>query len=122
MQNQDDDSIWYKITASNENMLVSEANILHLKHISGSTRLLGISPLDVLKNALDFDLAVQKFSLSEMSKIDSFKVTYGSSVDDDDRENVVNNFRAFIRDNGGVLFEEPGVKSINYLENSYLAT
>ena len=120
MQNQDDNSIWYKITATNENILVSEANILHLKHISGSTRLLGISPLDVLKNALDFDLAVQKFSLSEMSKVDSFKVTYGSNVDDESRKDVIDNFRSFIRDNGGVLFEEPGVE-ISQLPREFLS-
>ena len=55
-----------------------------------------------------------------MEILDSFKVTYGSSVDDDDRENVVNNFRAFIRDNGGVLFEEPGVE-INQLPREFLS-
>ena len=48
MQNQDDNSIWYQITGVNGNMIVSEANMLHFKHVSGSSRLLGISPLKTL--------------------------------------------------------------------------
>ena len=121
LQNQDDNSIWYQVTGINGNMLVSEANMLHFKHVSGSSRLLGISPLKTLKNALEFDLAVQKFSLSEMSKTDSFKVTYATNVDDEQRDNIIANFRMYKQENGGVLFQEPGVE-IDEIQRDFVSS
>lgn len=109
LQNTDDNSIWYQITGANQNMLVDSQQIIHVKHITGASRLTGISPIDVLKNALAFDKAVATFSLNEMSKTDSFKVTYAANLDDEKRENTIEDFKRFKNDNGGVLFQEPGV-------------
>lgn len=121
MENLDDNSIWYQVTGKNGNMLVSSDNMIHVKHISGSTRLVGISPLDVLRDTVDFNNAVQRFSMAQMNKIDSFKVKYGSNIDDEMRENVVKNFKSFIKSNGGVLFEQPGIE-IEDLPRNFVAS
>ena len=70
----------------------------------------GISPIDVLKNTTDFDAAIRKFNLSEMQKPDSFVLKYGSNIDVKKRKSVIENFKQFYEENGGILFQEPGVE------------
>lgn len=108
--NTDDNSLWYFITGLHGNLVVPNTDIIHVKHITGPVRILGISPLDVLRNALDFDGAVQKFSMNEMSKTDSFILEYGANVDEEKRQEVIDDFRRFKQENGGVFFNEPGVE------------
>ena len=59
--------IYYIIHAAG-NKLIIHMDMLHFKHIVGSNMLKGISPIDVLKNTTDFDVAIRKFNLSEMQK------------------------------------------------------
>lgn len=106
----EDNSLWYRLIMYENNIYISSTDMIHVKHITGSSRYLGISPIDVLRNALKFNNAVQKFSLREMDKIDAFNVSYGSNVDDKKRDTVIQSIRAFVHDNGGVLFSEPGVE------------
>lgn len=115
MINSEDNTLWYRIqgvtgTATKENLLVPSTMVIHVKHITGSSRIYGISPINVLKNALDFDAQVQKFQLSEMSKRDSFKIVYGTNVSEEKKKAVVANIKMFIKENGGVLFSEPGAE------------
>lgn len=119
--NTDDDTLWYQVQGAGGTYYFHNMNILHVKHITGTPRWQGISPLDVLKNTLLYDKAVQEFSLTEMEKKESFKITYGAQVDDDKRAAVVDNFRAFYKENGGVLFQEPGVE-IDEIERNYVAS
>jgi HK97 family phage portal protein len=81
----------------------------------------GINPLNVLKNTLEYDKAVQEFSLSEMQKKDSFILEYGANVDTDKRQRIIDDFRRFYQDNGGILFQEPGVK-VTDLDRKYFAS
>lgn len=106
----EDNSLWYRLIMYENNIYISSTDMIHVKHITGSSRYLGISPIDVLRNALKFNNAVQKFSLREMDKIDAFNVSYGSNVDDKKRDTVIQSIRAFVHDNGGVIFSEPGVE------------
>ncbi|WP_368652375.1 phage portal protein [Ornithinibacillus sp. 4-3] len=119
--NQDDDTLWYQVNGSNGTYYFHNMNMLHVKHISGTSRWKGISPLEVLKNTLEYDKAVQEFSLSEMQKKESFFLTYGANVDKEKRQEVVDNFREFYRENGGILFREPGVE-IDNIEKKYFAS
>src|SRR5699024_6463283 len=66
--NQDDENLWYEVHGANGTYYFHNMNMLHVKHITGASRWKGISPLDVLKNTLNYDKAVQEFSLSEMQK------------------------------------------------------
>lgn len=119
--NTDDENLWYRITGVNGTFYFHNMNMIHLKHITGSSRWQGISPLDVLKNTLEYDKAVQEFSLSEMEKKDSFFLTYGANISNEKKQEVVDNFREFYRENGGILFREPGVE-IDQIEKKYFAS
>lgn len=117
----DTSELWYKIMAQNGTYYAHSTDIIHVKHITGASRLAGINPLKVLVNTLKFDKAVQEFALSEMEKLDSFILSYGANVDDDKRKQVVDNFRQFYKENGGVLFKEPGVE-IDPVEKHYISS
>lgn len=119
--NSDDETLWYQVQGTGGTYYFHNMNMLHVKHITGTSRWQGISPLDVLKNTLLYDKAVQEFSLSEMEKKESFFLTYGSNIDKEKRQEVTNNFREFYRENGGILFREPGV-DIDPIDKKYFAS
>lgn len=119
--NEDDDALWYQVQGTGGTYYFHNMNMIHVKHITGSSRWAGISPLDVLKNTLQYDKAVQEFSLSEMKKPDSFILEYGANVSSEKRAEVVEDFKRFYRDNGGVLFKEPGIK-IDPIEKKYFSS
>lgn len=103
--------VYYIIHAASGNkLIIHNMDMLHFKHIVGSNMLKGISPIDVLKNTTDFDVAIRKFNLSEMQKPDSFVLKYGSNIDVKKRKSVIENFKQFYEENGGILFQEPGVE------------
>lgn len=52
---------------------------------------------------------------------DSFILTYDTSVDEEKRKAVVKDFRRFYEENGGVLFQEPGV-TIKEMNRNFVAT
>ncbi|AVQ34416.1 phage portal protein [Staphylococcus muscae] len=106
--------------ASGKHLYVHNTDVLHFKHIVASNMVKGISPIDVLKNTMDFDRALRSFNLKEMDKPDSFILTYGSNVDKEMRSQVINDFKAFYQENGGILFREPGV-DIEQLPRKYVS-
>ena len=118
--NTDDNSLWYEVRGINGTYYIHNMNMFHVKHITGVSRWQGISPIDVLKNTLEYDKAVQEFSLSEMQKKDSFILEYGANVDGDKRQRIIDDFRRFYQENGGILFQEPGV-SVKDMERKYFA-
>ncbi|MFW5438752.1 phage portal protein [Paenibacillus apiarius] len=119
--NTDDGSLWYEIRGTGGTYYFHNMNIIHVKHITGASRWAGINPLQVLSNTLQYDKAVQEFSLSEMQKKDSFILEYGANVDADKRQRIIDDFRRFYQENGGILFQEPGVK-VDNIERKYFAS
>lgn len=119
--NTDDSNLWYEVRGMDGTYYFHNMNMFHVKHITGTSRWAGINPLDVLKNTLEYDKAVQEFSLSEMQKKDSFILTYGTNVDEEKRQEIINDFRRFYQENGGILFQEPGV-TIDKIEKKYFAS
>ncbi|WP_400263863.1 phage portal protein [Staphylococcus nepalensis] len=113
--------IYYSIHAATDNkLIVHNTDMMHFKHIVGSNMVQGISPVDVLKNTTDFDNAIRNFNLKEMEKPESFVLKYGTNVSDDKRKSAVQNFKDFYEENGGVLFQEPGVE-IDPLDKKYVS-
>lgn len=113
--------LWYQIIGDNKTYYVHNLDILHFKHIVGSCGLKGINPIKVLTNTNDFDKAVREFSLKEMqSAPNSFILKYGANIDVDKRKQVIEDFKRFYQENGGILFQEPGVE-INQIERRYIA-
>lgn len=118
--NIDDGILWYEIQGVRGSYYVHNMDMIHVKHITGATRWQGISPLSVLRNTLQYDKAVQEFSLSEMEKKDSFILSYNANVDDEKRKKIVSDFKRFYNENGGILFQEPGV-TIDEIERKYFS-
>lgn len=119
--NLDDESLWYQVISASKTHYVHNMNMIHVKHITGTSRWAGISPLAVLKNTLEYDKAVQEFSLSEMQKKESFILSYGANVDEEKQKEIISHFKRFYRENGGILFKEPGVE-ITEIKKEYFAS
>jgi HK97 family phage portal protein len=113
--------LWYQVIGNNGTYYFYNLDILHFKHIVGAGGLKGINPIKVLTNTNDFDKAVREFSLKEMqSAPNSFILEYAANVDTEKRKQVIEDFKRFYQDNGGILFQEPGVK-INTIERKFIA-
>ncbi|GAB5877017.1 hypothetical protein JMUB7546_26580 [Staphylococcus aureus] len=54
----------------------------------------------------DSDNAVRTFNLTEMQKPDSFMLKYGSNVGTEKRQQVLEDFKQYYEENGGILFQE----------------
>ncbi|MCM3736440.1 phage portal protein [Bacillus cytotoxicus] len=119
--NTDDNNLWYEVRGIDGTYYIHNMNMFHVKHITGVSRWSGISPINVLKNTLEYDKAVQEFSLSEMQKKDSFILQYGANVDSDQRQRIIDDFKRFYAENGGILFQEPGV-TVTDIEKKYFAS
>lgn len=119
--NSDDSSLWYEVRGVKGTYYVHNMDMIHVKHITGSSRWQGISPMDVLKNTIQYDKAVQEFSLSEMEKKDSFILSYNANVDNEKRQKIIDDFKRFYNENGGILFKEPGV-DIKEIDKKYFSS
>lgn len=114
--------LWYEVLGENgQRYYVHNMEMLHVKHIVSSSGIKGINPIKVLSNANEFDKAVREFSLKEMQSAPmSFILKYGASVDSEKRQRIIDDFKRFYKDNGGILFQESGVE-IKELERKYVA-
>nr|WP_091275846.1 phage portal protein [Alteribacillus persepolensis] len=113
--------MWYKVLGNQNTYYFHNLDVIHVKHIIGSGGMKGINPIKVLKNTSDYDKAVREFSLKEMqSAPNSFVLKYNANIDREKREKVIEDFKRFYQENGGVLFQEPGVE-INSLDRKYIA-
>lgn len=107
-RNTDDNSIWYEISSVEFHMLVFNTELIHVKHISPLTGVLGISPIDVLKDPLAFEKAIEDFSLNEMDKKDAYIIKYDRSVSPEKRESMIHDFQRMMKENGGAVVQEKG--------------
>ncbi|WP_440894965.1 phage portal protein [Amphibacillus sp. Q70] len=114
--------LWYEVLGEDGNRhYVHNMEMLHVKHIVNASGIKGINPIKVLSNATDFDKAVREFSLKEMmSAPNSFILKYGANVDQEKRQRIIDDFKRFYKENGGILFQEPGVE-IDEIERKYVA-
>lgn len=119
---QTSNELWYVITNDGKAYYFHNSDVIHVRHIAGNGNWKGISPIAVLKNSNDFDKAVRTFSLKEMESIrDSFILKYDTSVDEEKKKAIVDNFRSFYEENGGILIQEPGV-TIEEMKRNFVAT
>lgn len=105
-----DNSIWYEVSSANPNQhfLVFNTEVIHVRHITPLTGELGISPIDVLKGPLDFEKAIEDFSLGEMKKKDQYIIKYDRSVSPEKRQAMIKDFTQMIKENGGAVVQEKG--------------
>ncbi|WP_054637226.1 phage portal protein [Thalassobacillus sp. C254] len=113
--------MWYKVLGNQKTFYFHNLDIIHLKHIVGAGGQKGINPIEVLKSTNSYDKAVRDFSLKEMeSAPNSFVLKYKANIDREKREQVIEDFKRFYKENGGILFQEPGVE-IDPIERKYVA-
>lgn len=111
--------LWYEVNGVNGRYYVHHMDMIHVKHIHTSGWA-GISPIDVLKNTIDYDGQVRQFSMDQMEGAkESFILSYGTNLSEEKRELVIEDFRRFYAENGGILFKEPGV-DIDPIEKEFI--
>lgn len=121
MIEQNTKELWYQVINEGKKYYFHNSDIIHVRHIAGNGNWKGISPISVLKNSNEFDKAVREFSLKEMQSIrDSFILTYSANIDEEKRAAVIEDFKRFYEENGGVLFQEPGV-TIDEMQRKFIA-
>lgn len=116
----DTGELWYQILGDKGTYYVHNMDIIHVKHIHGFGHK-GISPLDVLRNTIDFDQDVRKFTLDTLdSSIKaSFILKYNTNLSPEKKKENLENFKQFYKENGGVLIQESGV-TIDPIERNFI--
>ena len=114
--------LWYEIESDKGPYYVHNLDMLHIKHIH-AVGYTGISPIDVLKNTVDFDAKVKEFSLDQMDGAvkASFILKMAAHLSDPKKKAVLDAFKAFYRENGGVLIQEQGTE-IREIERKFIDT
>ncbi|WP_249716202.1 phage portal protein [Paenibacillus sp. J31TS4] len=118
----DTKELWYEIQGDKGRYYVHNMDMIHVKHIHG-TGYKGINPIDVLGNTVDFDGKVRHFSISQMdaSITASFILKMATHLSADKRAEILNNFKQFYEENGGVLIQEAGME-IAPIDRKFLDT
>ncbi len=102
--------LWYEVQMDKGRYYVHNMDMIHVKHIYG-TLYNPVSPLEVLRGSMDFDAKVKTFSLEQVEGAvrASFILKLSTQANEQVKKQALESFKAFYRDNGGVLIEESGV-------------
>ncbi len=116
--------LWYEIQPDNgaPRYYAHNLEVLHVKHIHGYGYK-GISPIEVLKGTSEFDQKVREKSLDQIDSAitAAFILKLAGTVNKDKKTEILENFKAFYKDNGGVLIQEMGVE-IEHLTRNFIDT
>ena len=114
--------LWYEIQGDKGTYYVHNMDMIHVKHIHGYGYR-GISPIDVLRNTIDFERKIKQFSLDLMDSAvkASFILQMASSVGEEKKKEIYKNFRDFYSENGGVLIQELGT-TITPIKREFIDT
>ena len=116
--------LWYEIKpdGGGSTYYAHNMEMIHVKHIHGYGYT-GISPLEVLRGTAEFDRKVREKSLDQIDSAitAAFILKLAGTVNKEKKEEILENFRDFYKDNGGVLIQEMGV-DIEHLTRSFIDT
>lgn len=118
----DSRELWYRVQGEGNPYYVHNLDMLHVKHIhTMATPYVGINPIDVLRNTVDFDGKVKQFSLDLLDTAvkASFILKMAGHLGEPKKKEIQDNFRRFYQENGGVLIQEQGVQ-IDPIERKFL--
>ncbi|MCC7668934.1 phage portal protein [Leuconostoc pseudomesenteroides] len=114
----ENNNLWYEVRSTIKSPIpvdtpvwVSSYNMLHFKHVSRSSKLWGISPLETLTGAIAQDNGFRDFNASELRKRDGLIVDMAGNYSEEERNVIVANVKALAH--GGVLFNEQGLSISN---------
>lgn len=102
--------LWYEIQGDQNKYYAHNMDVLHVKHIHGFGYK-GISPIEVLRGSSEFDKKVRELSLDQIdgAVTASFILKLATSVGKEKKQEILDSFRDFYQNNGGVLIQEMGV-------------
>lgn len=104
--------LWYRIqTEENKTVYLHNWYIIHVQFVS-TTGIVGVSPIDVLRDTLDYDRSIQRFSVQQLEKGVNAAVVLEApaSLGPAQRAQTVKDFVETYRDTGGnILLLESGV-------------
>ncbi|SDD27278.1 phage portal protein, HK97 family [Paenibacillus sp. UNCCL117] len=114
--------LWYSINGDKGQYYVHNMDMIHVKHIH-TTGYKGISPIDVLANTIEFDREVRKFSLDQMDTAikASFILKMATHLGKEKKEEILENFKQFYKENGGVIIQESGVE-VQSIDRKFIDT
>jgi HK97 family phage portal protein len=115
--------LWYEIKPEDGTTYYAHnLEVIHVKHIHGFGYK-GISPIDVLKGTSEFDRKIREKSLDQIESAIAagFILKLAGSINKEKRDEILNNFKKFYKDNGGVLIQEMGVE-IDPIERRFIDT
>ena len=114
--------LWYEIQGDKGTYYVHNMDMIHVKHIHGYGYR-GISPIDVLRNTIDFEGKIKQFSLDLMDSAvkASFILQMAASIGEDQKKEIYKNFKDFYSENGGVLIQELGT-TITPIKREFIDT
>lgn len=114
--------LWYKVEGEKGTYFVHNMDMIHVKHIH-TDGYRGVSPLAVLKNTLNFDGQVRQFSLDTMDGAikASFILKLATQLGKEKKSEVLQNFKQFYQENGGVLIQEAGT-TIDPIKREFMDT
>lgn len=124
VQERDSGELWYEIDGDNGRYYVHNLDMIHVKHIHTiQNGFKAISPIDVLRNTIEFDSEVRKFSLDQMETAvkASFILSMTNTLSPEKRAEIFQNFKNFYQDNGGVLIKEAGM-DLTPIEREFIDT
>ncbi|MBN2910779.1 phage portal protein [Polycladomyces sp. WAk] len=123
--------LWYEVQGKNGMYYIHNMDMIHVKHIAATGQTIvynsvgykGISPIDVLRNTVDYDWKVRTFSLDQMDSAirASFILKMNTTLSKEKKAEILNNFKEFYQANGGVIIQEAGTE-INPIERSIIDT
>ena len=103
--------LWYELkNNNNKKWYVHNSDIIHVKHIH-TIGYKGVSPIDVLRGTINNNAKIRKFTVGQVENAlqSSFIVKYDTHLNKEKKAEIIENFKNFFRDNGGILIEESGV-------------
>lgn len=112
----DTKELYYKILTDDGVRYMHNSHIIHVNHIFTSNNYKGISPLDVLRDSIDYDKEVKEFSLSQMRNglKANLVIKVATSLTEEqlkEYRKVIDSFR-----NSGILMLDQG-KDLQELKN-----
>ncbi len=123
--------LWYQVQGDTYDPLtkkglyyVHNLDMIHVKHIYISGNSKGVSPLDVLSSTVDFQAKVKEFSLDNIDKAitASFILNLATQVKGERKTEILQHFKNFYKENGGVLLEEAGTKITPIQQKTFIDT
>ena len=112
-RNLDTGEIWYQVRPDDGGLwVISGREMIHCRHVStGGAR--GVSPIDVLRDTLDYDDQMQTFSVEQVKGINGAVVLeFPSDIGDARKKEIIDNFMEnYRRSSGSLIVLSGGVKN-----------